>query len=198
MPVPPPVWVGSPARFNGRAWIRMGIDVLDSLHEIHQPVAPDHSPPEQKMPRKISAFALILCAGTAAAESDTRWGGFYGGVQAGYAQADYAVAEDDDAPVYNSFFSSVARDVDGYHGGVHAGFRAQHERFVLGLEGELGVMDVEDDFLGLNAVDTRAKASSRLSCARRAMPSGVALAQETRTSAGSRSFLTTRSSSRSG
>lgn len=75
------------------------------------------------------------------------WSGFYFGVHAGYGSGstsarttllDYGVPYD--VPVNSSF------DVDGFLGGVQAGFNMQMDQFVLGIEGEYTALDVKGDF----------------------------------------------------
>lgn len=99
----------------------------------------------------ISAAAVALMAGTAlaadlpvyepapvveTAPATWDWGGFYLGVQGGWAWGDADADFDNGAP-------SLSYDPDGYVVGGHLGFNVQLDQFVIGLEGDVEATGIE-------------------------------------------------------
>lgn len=103
-----------------------------------------------------TALATMIPFHSALAQETADWSGFFGGLHVGTSTATFATSEDQVFPVYNSFLSRVTKDVDGSLAGLHGGYHFQKDQFVFGFEADLGNMDISDDFLGLNAIDTRA------------------------------------------
>jgi outer membrane immunogenic protein len=97
----------------------------------------------------VAADAVVYdAAPEAVAISVYDWSGFYVGVHGGYGTGENRTrstlvdgAGDPLAPTANNSF-----DIDGFLGGVQAGFNMQMDRFVFGVEGEYSVLDVEGDF----------------------------------------------------
>lgn len=118
--------------------------------------------------KALVTVAVIAGTPAFAQNSSVDWSGFYVGGQLTSSTATYGINEDSNFPVYNSFISSVTRDVKNTAPGVHAGYNFQHNDFVVGIEGSISKTNLSDDFLGLNAVDTRGIIDTTVSMAARA------------------------------
>lgn len=94
----------------------------------------------------LSAALLLVGAGAAAAQEVADWSGFYASVHAGYA-LDREEARDEfqaiplqafgGGNVASGFMSGGQTRIDGLLGGVSAGYNAQINQFVLGLDGSI-------------------------------------------------------------
>ena len=66
------------------------------------------------------------------------WSGFYVGLHAGYLWGDVDVEEEGET-------STTGGEIDGFVGGALAGFNAQFDSLVLGVEGDIGWTDADGD-----------------------------------------------------
>jgi outer membrane immunogenic protein len=128
----------------------------------------------------LSATALVaLTAAAGAADLPLRsapsplmtavpifsWTGFYAGVQAGYAWGDdetrlfFNGVPLDTIPVIGA--ASTDYDADGFVGGAHVGYNVQVGSFVLGVEGDLEVADIDGDRRWASVVFPGAFASAK-------------------------------------
>lgn len=91
----------------------------------------------------VVALAAFLSAGSVVAEEAANWKGFYVGAHAGYAWGD-ATTRDDAADwgAEPKWIGPFDYDVDGAFGGATAGVNWQYGALVLGLEADLGYMDL--------------------------------------------------------
>lgn len=101
-----------------------------------------------------SAFAADLAAPAASPDVvvETTWSGFYAGLEAGYAFGDKAEYDFQDDflnfVLGDDVFGVLENDLDGFLGGVYAGFNYQTGNFVLGLEGSFAGADISGSELG--------------------------------------------------
>lgn len=93
-----------------------------------------------------SLFALLL---SLPALADPLWSGFYIGAHAGYAWGEASTSDDikdwcspGDTACINKYVGPFPFDVDGGFGGGTVGANWQHGPLVIGLEGDLGYMDL--------------------------------------------------------
>lgn len=86
----------------------------------------------------ISASFLLGSVGVAHAEKPFSWTGFYMGAHAGYAWGDASVTDTTGSVTPGPFGYSP----DGFFGGVTAGLNLQVQSLVVGVEGDLGYMDL--------------------------------------------------------
>jgi outer membrane immunogenic protein len=97
----------------------------------------------------IAADAVVYeAAPEAVTVASYDWSGFYIGVHGGYGTGsdDVRTTLLDPSGVPLAPSASNSFDVDGFLGGVQAGFNVQMNQFVLGIEGEYSALDVEGDF----------------------------------------------------
>ncbi len=83
------------------------------------------------------------------------WQGFYVGLFAGAAWGDVDATELFNVPTltyYNGFGANYTLDGTGFFGGAQAGYNWQIDQFVLGVEGELGYMNLKDSVLDPNSL----------------------------------------------
>lgn len=91
----------------------------------------------------VAALLMLATPGLAAdveAPAGYDWTGPYLGLQAGYAWGDTDYS-------YDPVDSSIELEFDGFVGGVTAGYNAQVEQFVLGVEADISYSDLDDDVL---------------------------------------------------
>ncbi|WP_378949280.1 outer membrane protein [Mesorhizobium sp. ANAO-SY3R2] len=95
-----------------------------------------------------SAFAADVASIEQPAPTVYDWSGFYIGVHGGYGtgKTDARTTFLDIAGVPYQPSVDNSFDVDGFLGGVQAGFNVQMNQFVFGLEGEYTALDVDGDF----------------------------------------------------
>lgn len=92
----------------------------------------------------LAVFGAALLLGTPATAGETNnWSGFYLGAHGGYASGD-ATTTDDVADWGNDpkFIGPFDYDLDGGFGGGTVGVNWQHSSVVLGLEADLGYLDL--------------------------------------------------------
>lgn len=75
------------------------------------------------------------------------WTGFYVGVQAGYAWGDVDGDASIDAVTDTGGYDY---DLDGWVGGIHAGYNYQFNNFVVGIEGDIEFADLDGDGGGID------------------------------------------------
>lgn len=83
------------------------------------------------------------------------WQGFYVGLFAGYGWGDVDATELFNAPTltfYNGTGAPYSLDADGFFGGAQAGYNWQFDQFVLGIEGEIGYLGLDDSRIDPNAL----------------------------------------------
>ncbi len=101
-----------------------------------------------KITKLLSVLAVVSSAGigTASAGGDIKdyqpaiWSGFYAGVQAGYAEAQYDGIFDNDG---NSGFASDL-DLSGGVAGIHIGYNWQKNNILLGIEADVTFGNLSD------------------------------------------------------
>ncbi|MEM6617363.1 MAG: outer membrane protein [Pseudomonadota bacterium] len=78
------------------------------------------------------------------------WTGFYVGVTAGYGEGEFPTDADDRAAAVLGnpaiSFTDDISDAEGLFGGIVAGYNYQINQFVIGVEGELLLSEIEDKF----------------------------------------------------
>jgi outer membrane immunogenic protein len=103
--------------------------------------------------KSLLAGAVILLGAAAANAADvvdvapvTDWTGFYVGLHGGYAWGDLDYSADfRDANLRLLDFEGDDTDIDGFFGGLQAGFNWQMDSILLGVEGDISLASIEAD-----------------------------------------------------
>lgn len=103
--------------------------------------------------KSLLAGAVILLGAGAAKAADvvdvapvTDWTGFYVGLHGGYAWGDLDYSADfRDANLRLLDFEGDDTDIDGFFGGLQAGFNWQMDSILLGVEGDISLASIEAD-----------------------------------------------------
>lgn len=103
--------------------------------------------------KSLLAGAVILLGADAANAADvvdvapvTDWTGFYVGLHGGYAWGDLDYSADfRDANLRLLDFEGDDTDIDGFFGGLQAGFNWQMDSILLGVEGDISLASIEAD-----------------------------------------------------
>lgn len=91
------------------------------------------------MRRVLVALCFLVCAGSAAsADRPLSWTGFYTGIHAGYAWGDASVLDTTGGVLPGPFDYKPS----GVLAGGHAGYNWQMGSVVVGVEGDIGFMDL--------------------------------------------------------
>jgi outer membrane immunogenic protein len=95
---------------------------------------------------KSLTLAVVVIAGTASARADdyeapALWTGAYAGLHAGYGQGGVDVVDTDGGVPYGAF----SYEPKGGFGGITLGYNQQFNWLVVGVEVDLGYMDVKGD-----------------------------------------------------
>jgi outer membrane immunogenic protein len=91
----------------------------------------------------VAAASICCAASSASAQGAHEWSGLYLGAHAGYAQGDATTRQDvTDWGTDPKYVGPFAYDLDGAFGGGTAGYNYQIGALVLGVEGDLGYMDL--------------------------------------------------------
>ena len=103
--------------------------------------------------KSLLAGAVILLGAGAANAADvvdvapaTDWTGFYVGLHGGYAWGDLDYSADlRDANLRLRDFEGDDTDIDGFFGGLQAGFNWQMDSILLGVEGDISLASIQAD-----------------------------------------------------
>ena len=103
--------------------------------------------------KSLLAGAVILFGAGAANAADvvdvapvTDWTGFYVGLHGGYAWGDLDYSADfDEGRIGVLDFEGDGSDMDGFFGGLQAGFNWQMDSILLGVEGDISLANIEGD-----------------------------------------------------